>query len=62
MMKQFIFPVLKAEPEYPERVVVDLLFAMGGNDFTLEQVTGRSGDARIDESDPLPNPDVGELI
>lgn len=59
-MKQFIFPVLKANPEFPERVVADMLVAMGGNDFTLEQVTGRSGDSGIEGSDLLPNPDVGE--
>ena len=42
--------VRKAAPEFLERVVVDLLIAMGygGGDATMGRVTGRSGDGGID--------------
>ena len=42
--------VLEAPPEFLERVVVDLLIAMGygGGDAAMGQVTGRSGDGGID--------------
>jgi len=42
--------VLDAVPVFLERVVVDLLIAMGygGGDATMGQVTGRSGDGGID--------------
>ena len=42
--------VLEAPPAFLERVVVDLLIAMGygGGDAAMGQVTGRSGDGGID--------------
>ena len=42
--------VHKAEPKFLERVVVDLLIAMGygGGDAAMGQVIGRSGDGGID--------------
>ena len=42
--------VRKAAPEFLERVVVDLLIAMGygGGDAAMGRVTGRSGDGGID--------------
>ena len=44
--------VRKAEPKFLERVVVDLLIAMGygGGDAAMGQVIGRSGDGGIDGS------------
>ncbi len=42
--------VRQAEPAFLERVVVDLLIAMGygGGDAAMGRVTGRSGDGGID--------------
>ena len=50
--------VLRAEPKFLERVVVDLLIAMGygGGDTEMGQVTGSTGDGGIDgtiREDPL---------
>ena len=45
-----LYRVRKASPEFLERVVVDLLIAMGygGGDAAMGRVTGRSGDGGID--------------